>query len=253
MDDVAGKYIWIIGASSGIGAALARELSSRGGHIAVSARSKEKLDDLVRECGGEAIALPFDVSDENAMKDTVSQLQQKWPRIDSAIHMAAMYRPETNDTCLEHEFVKNSMIVNVVSMYDLARLVIPVMKSQKDGGQLVLCGSVAGYRGLPGGQPYCATKAAVKNYAESLRIEYHNSNIDIKLISPGFVKTQLTDKNKFTMPMIIEADKAACYIADGMVRKSFEIHFPKVFTFFMKFLSLLPDFIYLPLAHKVKP
>ena len=118
---------------------------------------------------------------------------------------------------------------------------LPILRSQ-GYGQLVLCGSVAGYRGLPNGQPYSATKAALINLAESLRAE--ERVLDIKVINPGFVRTALTDKNTFKMPMRIEPEEAARIIAEKLQTNCFEIHFPKRFTFFAKLIALLPAWLY---------
>jgi short-subunit dehydrogenase len=125
--------------------------------------------------------------------------------------------------------------------FNAVHAVLPILKSQAHG-QFVLCGSVAGYCGLPNGQPYSATKAGVINLAESLRAE--EGHLDIKVINPGFVRTPLTDKNNFKMPMMIEPEEAAKIIVKGLQSKKFEIHFPKRFTFLMKILSVLPDFLY---------
>jgi short-subunit dehydrogenase len=134
--------------------------------------------------------------------------------------------------------VRQIIETNVLGAFYVLNAVIPLLKSQSYG-QIALCGSVAGYIGLPGGQPYSATKAAIINLAESLRAELPQT-IDVKVINPGFVKTGLTAKNNFEMPMMITPEKAAMFIADGLLKKNFEIHFPKKFTFFMKLIQFLP-------------
>ena len=133
--------------------------------------------------------------------------------------------------------------------FNVVHAALPILKEQKSG-QIALCGSVAGYIGLSGGQPYSATKAAVMNLAESLHAECPN-HIDIKLISPGFVRTALTDKNDFSMPMILTPETAAKAIANGLHTKRFEIHFPKKFTLMLKFLRLLPYVIGLFITKKL--
>lgn len=121
----------------------------------------------------------------------------------------------------------------------MLNVVLPFFESQGHG-QVNLCGSVAGYFGLPNSQPYASTKAAIANLAESLRVEYQDKNIDVKLISPGFVRTPMTNKNDFEMPMMIEVEEAAQYIAKGITSSRFEIHFPKRFTWLVKLLRSLP-------------
>lgn len=138
--------------------------------------------------------------------------------------------------------------MNLLGAFTLIDSVLPILKQQRSG-QLALCGSVAGYNGLPGGQPYSATKAAVINLAESLKAE--NPQLDIKVINPGFVKTPLTDKNSFQMPMMVSPEYAAQAIAEGLLKRGFEIHFPKKFTLLMKLLRILPRGLYFFLVSKL--
>ena len=190
--DYRDEVVWIIGASSGIGAALARECSARGARLALSARRKDALDQLKDTLAGDHKIFPLDVA-----------------HADDVLRTAQAIRVE----------------VNLLGVFHALHAVLPLFKEQQKG-QIALCGSVAGYIGLPGGQPYSATKAGVMNIAESLVAELPDY-IDVKLISPGFVRTELTDKNSFDMPMIIGADQAARSIADGLRDSGFEVHFPK--------------------------
>lgn len=251
MDTIKDKYIWIIGASSGIGEALAYELASRGAHVAISARSGEKLDVISHKLQGDKhLSLPLDVTDLEGFDKSLEAIGHSFPKLDSVIFLAAHYTPHKK----EREPIASihaKIDVNLKGAINVVEKVYPVFKKQ-GYGQVVLCGSVAGYRGLAYGQPYCATKAAIINYAESLKIEAEPDNIDVKLISPGFVKTQLTDKNDFKMPMIISAERAGREIADGLTRKPFEIHFPKKFTFWMKILRLLPTRLYFAVSRKMQ-
>ncbi len=254
MKTLNGKHIWIIGASSGIGAALARELSNRGAHLILSARSADKLHDLNTaleaplggKVGGTHKVLPVDVSDLEAMRSAAENLESI-DSLDSVVFLAAVYSPHDGKQ-KEMSFVHKAIAVNLGGAFNTVNVAYPLFMKQKFG-QILLCGSVAGYRGLPHGQPYCATKAAIINYAESLRVELAPSNIDVKLISPGFVKTPLTDKNEFPMPMMIDAQTAARAIADGMGKRGFEIHFPKRFTVIMKTLRIMPNFLYFKLSN----
>jgi len=246
MNDYAGKTIWIIGASSGIGNALARELHGRGATLILSARNEKSLYDLNGSQGNNHVVLPLDVSDKKA----VSSAFENIGKIDSALHLAADYTPGKIQD-ISAEDAHKTISINLESVFTFLNHLIPHFKRQ-GFGQIVLCGSVAGYKGLPGGQPYSATKAAIINLAESLRAEMSDKNIDVRLISPGFVKTPLTDKNDFPMPMMIEPEEAAKAIADGLMSRNFEIHFPKKFTFLMKMIGLLPYALYFPLARLIK-
>ncbi len=250
MQDLKGKYIWIIGASSGIGAALAIEAAKQGAVVAVSARRAEKLDALIKSLKGkDHMSVTLDVSDPTSMQKAQVKILENFPRIDSVLFMAAIYSPHDGQQ-KSLSFIHNMINTNLGGAFNMIDVLVPQLEKQGQG-QIILCGSVAGYRGLPTGQPYCATKAAIINLAESLKIELETKNIDVKLICPGFVKTPLTDKNDFPMPMIIEADEAARAIIRGMRSRRFEIHFPKRFTLIMKVLRILPNSIYFWIARKM--
>ncbi len=242
-----GHIVWIIGASSGIGRALAVEIAAGGAILALSARRKEELEVLRSELGQQHMIYPLDVTDSDLTFRTAQAIRAGLGRIDRVIFMSASYTPMQLDA-LNMQVSKHMLDVNLFGALGVVNAVLPIMKEQKSG-QIALCGSVAGYVGLPGGQPYSATKAAIINLAETLRAECPKS-IDVKLISPGFVRTPLTDKNDFSMPMIITPEAAAKAIASGLQSKAFEIHFPKKFTLLLKFLRLLPYSLALPLIRK---
>lgn len=243
-----GKHVWIIGASSGIGRALAIELAHRGAVLALSARSVEKLEALNEELEGRHIVCPVDASDLASVQKCLASVQKSFSHIDSVINLAALYDPGRLDD-LDIKRTRTLVDVNVMGMFNLIDTILPVLKNQ-GRGQCALCGSVAGFKGLPNGQPYSATKAAVINLAETLKAE--NADLDIKIINPGFVRTPLTDKNDFDMPMMIEPEEAAKAIADGLLKKSFEIHFPKKFTYMVKALKFLPAPLYFKIARQMK-
>lgn len=252
MRDVTGKYIWILGASSGIGAALARELALRGAKIAISARREDKLQELLGSLDGTGhIAVTVDVGDPESIVRAQENILDTFLHIDSALFMAAIYSAHDGKK-KALSFIHDMVNVNLNGAFNLVDCLVPQYETQGHG-QLILCASVAGYRGLPTGQPYCATKAALISLSESLKLDLEDKNIDVKLICPGFVKTPLTDKNDFTMPMIIDSKDAARAIAKGMCSRAFEIHFPKRFTFIMKMIRILPNCLYFMLARKLRP
>ena len=235
MRNVHGQYIWIIGASSGIGAATARTLSQAGANIILSARRESELNE-VRESlvGANHQTLAFDVSNYTDTEHAFKTIK----RLDRVLFFAAVYDPSDNGRS-DITFIHKSLQVNIGGVYNMLNVVLPFFESQGHG-QVSLCGSVAGYFGLPNSQPYASTKAAISNLAESLHVEYQDKNIDVKLISPGFVRTPMTNKNDFQMPMMIEVEEAAQYITKGITSSNFEIHFPKRFTCFVKLLRSLP-------------
>ncbi|WP_417455475.1 SDR family NAD(P)-dependent oxidoreductase [Kiloniella sp.] len=237
-----GAHIWILGASSGIGLALARELSDAGAILALSSRRRPELNDINESLGGQHLVVPCDVSNPTSIKEASDKIEQSFPRIDSTIYMAGYYNP-TKFEDIELDELRKTIDINLTGAFVFSHHVLKILRKQK-AGQIALCASVAGFRGLPNGQPYSATKAAMINMAETLRIENKNPAIDIKVINPGFVRTPMTDKNPFKMPMIIETEDAAKAIAAGLRGNAFEIHFPKRFTYFLKLLKMLPDWIY---------
>lgn len=244
------QIVWIIGASSGIGSALARELAARGAILALSARRKDDLESLKAGLGSQHKVFDLDVTQAETTLRTAQTIHAAFGRIDRIVFLAAAYTPMKIDA-LDLAVAKGIVDVNIMGAFNVVHAALPILNAQKLKGQLALCGSVAGYIGLPGGQPYSATKAAIINLAESLHAECKNA-IDIKLISPGFVRTPLTYKNDFDMPMIITPEQAAKEIANGLLSRGFEIHFPKKFTIFLKMLRLLPYAISLFLTRNIK-
>ena len=236
------ERIWIIGASSGIGKELALQLASQGAKLVLSARRENELKKLQKKLGKEHKIYPLDVSDQSQVKAVCSKVGKLKNgklknNIDRVIFMPALYKPDSTFN-MDLEFMSKMVDVNIKGAMYITHEVLHIFEKQKSG-QIVLCGSVAGYTGLLNGQPYSATKAAIINFAESLYSEA-SDYIDVKLISPGFVQTPMTDKNDFDMPMIITPHKAAASIISGLNKSSFEIHFPKKFTLFLKLLSIFP-------------
>jgi short-subunit dehydrogenase len=232
---------WIIGASSGIGEALAYELARRGETLILSARNHQALDEIIGRLKGQGhTALPLDVGDTEAVMAAAKTVAQGGP-IDRIIFMAGLYSPMKLGQ-LDLKETQKIIHINLMGAFNLTEAALSVLTPQGKG-QLVLCASVAGFRGLPNSQPYGSTKAAVINLATSLRAE-HGHYLDIKVMNPGFVATRLTDKNDFEMPFRITPEKAAKAIWRGLKSKAFEIHFPKQFTLMMKALALLPDGLY---------
>lgn len=242
------ETIWIIGASSGIGEALAKQLAAENATIILSARSTDKLEQIQKEIGEHHLIFPLDTSDEKAVYTTYEAIMEKVPTLDRVLFMAGIYEP-TNIEGIDTAFAQQIMNVNFMGAIYTTQAVLPVFKKQ-GAGQIVLCASVAGYSGLPNGQPYSASKAALINFAESLHAEVPK-NIDVKVINPGFVETPLTDKNDFEMPMCITPDQAATAIIKGLQSKNFEIHFPKKFTYLVKLLTSLPYFLKLKISKKL--
>lgn len=244
------RYFWIIGASAGIGEALAMELAQRGHAVAVSARRADAVQKVCDSLKGtDHLAIACDATSREALESSTAAILAEWPRIDSMIFMAGVYQPAPVGH-LDLETTRSIITVNLLGAIQAVEAILTYFKSSAHRGQIALCASVAGYRGLPQAQPYGATKAGLINYTESLRSEL-GDRIDVRLINPGFVKTRLTDKNTFSMPMMVTVEEAANSIADGLSSSSFEISFPWRFVVMMKMLRFLPSFLYFRLVRRM--
>jgi len=238
------KHVWLVGASTGIGRQLARELATRGASLTLSARSVDKLESLAQEIGGAVRVLPLDVRDPAAIGSAASSL----PDLDGVVYLAAAYNPDKGKERTPPKMVEQVVSVNLTGAIYLAQAVRDRLCKRAESF-LALYASVAGYRGLPHGQPYSATKAGLISYAESLRVELEGK-VDVKVINSGFVDTRITRQNDFPMPMLMQPAEAARRIADGLERGGFEICFPKRFAYLVKLLRLMPYWLFLRISRR---
>jgi NAD(P)-dependent dehydrogenase (short-subunit alcohol dehydrogenase family) len=236
MRDWTGRRVWLVGASSGIGRALAQALHAQGAHVVVSARQRAALEDFAHHHPG-ARALPLDAGDAEAVRAAASTVLQDGP-LDAVVYCAAYYRAVRADDWSLDEMLRHQQ-VNYVGALHVVDAVMPALLAQGDG-HLSVVGSVAGYRGLPRSLAYGPTKAALINLAEALYMDLRGRGIGVSLINPGFVRTPLTAQNDFHMPALLTPDQAASEILRGWAKGKFEIHFPRRFTLGMKLLRLLP-------------
>lgn len=242
---------WIIGGGSGIGAAVAKRLDAEGWTVAISGRRVEKLEAV--KAGGDRIhAYPLDVTDGTALDETTAQIARDLGRIDLFLFSAAAWQPmDVGD----YAFDKFSAVVdtNYLGVIRCANSVVPQMERQ-GGGHFAVIASVAGYFGLPRSAAYSSTKAALINLLETMRTELAPKKVTVRMIAPGFVKSELTDKNDFPMPFLMETDDAARRIVDGLTRSDrFEIAFPKRMVWLMKTIRLLPYPLFFWLTAKMLP
>ncbi|MGC6511551.1 MAG: SDR family NAD(P)-dependent oxidoreductase [Parvibaculales bacterium] len=238
------KTVWITGASSGIGAALARAYAGLGWRVAVTARRKEMLAEL--EIGsGNIRAFACDVTDRDAMQACFDDIVVAFGKVDLAVANAGIYLP-TRLPDFDADLFDRSFDVNVTGTVNLLAPVIPHMV-ENGAGHIALVSSVAGYSGLQTSAAYGATKAALTNMGESLALDLKRSHIDVSVIAPGFVDTPATAPNKFKMPFLMDVDEAAQRIVKGLSRKKAHIAFPRRFTFWLRLLTFLPRGAYLKL------
>jgi short-subunit dehydrogenase len=247
LTDWRGKRVWLIGASTGIGAALARDLSARGAQMVLSARGIGRLGTLVADLQS-AIALPLDVSDSSAMLLAAQDAARLLGGLDVVIFNAGTYQP-LRAWELSPAAIRATLDVNLLGVMDGVAAVLPGML-EAGQGHLVIVGSVAGYRGLSKAAVYGPSKAALINFAESIYMDLAPRNIGVTIVNPGFVATPLTAQNDFKMPALISAEEAAREILAGLARGRFEIHFPRRFSYFLKLLRLLPARAYFALVSR---
>ncbi|MDC0903482.1 SDR family NAD(P)-dependent oxidoreductase [Pelagibacteraceae bacterium] len=241
------KKIWITGASSGIGKALADKFASEGWKVAVSARRKEILSEMAKN--ENIFSYPLDVTIQDQTSDVFNKIIKDFNNLDLCVFSSGTYDPK-----LEQEInIKQNKFVMETNFFGVLYCIKSVEKYFKDkkDGHISIVSSIAAYRGLPNSSGYGPSKAALTNLAESLYFDFKKHNVRISLVSPGFIKTPLTDKNDFPMPFIKSPEFAAEKMFDGLTKtNAFEIHFPKQLTLLLKFLRILPYRIYLFLIDK---
>lgn len=235
MSSLVGQRIWLVGASSGIGAALAEELHRRGAIVAISARRAERLDEV---SGGRMVTVPLDVTDRSACWAAAERVRTAIGGIDMVIWCAGYWHTYTATDWQADEFVTH-VEVNLLGLNNVIAATLPQMVSHRSG-HLVGIASVAGYRGLSGGEAYAATKAAQINLLESMRASLSTKDVQVTTVCPGFVRTDMTETNSFPMPFIIEPEEAATEIADGLEGGKVEIVFPRRMAVTMKVARVLP-------------
>lgn len=236
----AGQRVWVLGASTGIGRALAQALHARGAQVIVSARGQAALQAFVDAHPG-AQARALDATDAEAVARAATELAAEGG-IDCAVYCAGHYRAH-RATAFDLQDMLQHERVNYTGALHMLAAVLPGMLA-RGSGHISLVSSVAGFRGLPNGLAYGPTKAALINLAETLYIDLRDQGIGVSLINPGFVETPLTAQNEFEMPALISPEQAAQAILTGWRKGRFEIHFPLRFTLSVKLLALLPFRLY---------
>ncbi|WP_027834653.1 SDR family NAD(P)-dependent oxidoreductase [Maritalea myrionectae] len=243
-----GKHIWITGASTGIGRALAKKLDADGALVSVSARSEDKLNSLVSE-GQNIRAFPVDVTDVSMMNAAIDMIADRAP-IDFVVLGAGAWTIMDSDQ-MDMAPIRTGMEVNYFGTLNAVDKLIPMMKT-RGVGHIAIIASVAGYRGLPRSIAYSPTKAALINLAEILKVELEPHNIGVSIVNPGFVDTPLTQDNPFPMPGLMSADEAADALYKGLAKRKFEISFPFGFTLVMKMLRVAPNWLYLFVMRRIR-
>ena len=238
MRDWKGKRYWIVGASAGLGRAVALEISKTGAEVILSARGKDDLETLAAECPGPARVVPVDIADA----ESVASAAREAGAVDGLVFLAGVYWPMTSQE-FDGEKAAAMLDINLTGAVRVLGHVVPRMIERRTG-HIVLTGSLSGFRGLPGAVGYGASKAGIMSLAETMYADLKGSGIDVQLINPGFIRTRLTDKNDFNMPFIMDPGPAARIFVEHMQGDSFARNFPTLFSLFLRATQFLPDWLY---------
>lgn len=247
------KTVFLTGASSGIGKSIALDLGKCGARIGLVARRKQMLDDVaeqIKKAGSEVLALAVDVADKEQIKKAADNIKQEFGPVDVLIANAGMGGTMTADN-FSSEIFENVFNVNFMGVIYCIEAVLPEMLKRKSG-HIAAVSSLAAWRGLPMHGAYSASKSALTTALESLRNELRPRGVSVTTISPGFVRTEMTDKDGGAkLPFLIEADDAACRILSGMAKKQRDIAFPFPTASAMRLAKLLPDAVWDAVAMRV--
>ena len=238
MRDFAGKRYWLVGASEGLGRALADALSRRGARLVLSARNQERLDALAAELPGPCETVALDIADSASVATAAETIGA----VDGMVFLAGVYWP-MKATEWDAAKAEPKVDVNLTGAVRVLNHVVPQMVA-RDSGHIVITGSLSGFRGLPGAIGYAASKAGTMSLAESLYCDLRKTGVDVQLLNPGFIKTRLTDLNDFSMPQLMEPDEAARHMVEHMVTDRFSKSFPSPFSWVFRLGNFLPDWAY---------
>ncbi|MGI1662388.1 SDR family NAD(P)-dependent oxidoreductase [Palleronia sp. KMU-117] len=233
-----GKRYWLVGASEGLGRALAHRMSSAGAELYLSARNADALQALADELPGKAHAVPVDVGDSASVRAAAAGIGD----IDGLVFLAGVYWPMPAQAWNPDE-VEAMCDINFTGAARAVGAVIGQMVG-RDEGHIVLTGSLSGFRGLPGAIGYSASKAGLMALAESMYADLRGTGVQVQVANPGFIRTRLTDKNDFTMPFIMEPDAAARVMFEHMTTDRFKTSFPFLFSLLFRFSQFWPDWLY---------
>lgn len=241
MRDWAGKRYWIVGASEGLGRALAHRLSKVGAELILSARSEERLQELARELPGRTTVVPCDIADIESCKAAAAAAGE----IDGLVFLAGVYWPMKAQDW-DPDQVVQMFDINLTGAARVLGQVVPGMLV-RNAGHIVLTGSLSAYRGLPGTVGYAASKAGILSLAESMHCDLRRSGVEVQVANPGFIRTQMTAKNDFAMPGIMDPDEAARRIFEFMCGDQFKLSFPAPVSWVLRLTQFLPDWLYYPI------
>ncbi|MEM9433705.1 MAG: SDR family NAD(P)-dependent oxidoreductase [Pseudomonadota bacterium] len=238
MITLSGKKYWIVGASEGLGRALAQQLAAAGAEVVVSARNAERLKALCEEIGPQASWATIDVTDAKSVEAAAKEIG----RIDGMVYLAGVYWPMRSQDW-DSAKIETMCDINYTGGARVIGAILPEMVA-RDAGHIVLIGSLSGFRGVPGAIGYAPSKAGLMALGECMYADLRQTGVQVQVINPGYVATRLTEKNDFTMPFIMEPRQAADEIIFGMRAGKFKYSFPKIFSLFFRGTQFLPDWLH---------
>jgi NADP-dependent 3-hydroxy acid dehydrogenase YdfG len=234
-----GKRYWLVGASEGLGAALAQKLSAAGAEVIVSARNQERLQEVAESLPGKAQVVTVDVSD----RESVARAAEQVGEVDGVVYLAGVYWPMSASEW-DAEAAEAMADINFTGAVRVMGQVVPGMVA-RDKGHIVITGSLSAFRGLPGTIGYAASKAGTMALAESMHCDLRRTGVRVQLANPGFIKTRLTDKNEFKMPFLMTPEQAAQEMFELMCDDdAFARHFPTLFSLVFRLSRFLPNWAY---------
>lgn len=248
------KVVFLTGASSGIGEALAIEMARRGAHLGLLARRGELLVELARKCekhGGRTLVFAADVTDEQAVSDAAEAMRAEFGHIDILIANAGIGGNNRETRDLQPAFVKRVIDINLMGAVNAVYAVLPAML-KRGSGQLVAISSLAGFRGLPKSAAYSASKAAMTNFFESVRLDVQTRGIAVTIIQPGFIKTPLTSGRENKMPFLMELEAAVPYFLRAIEEKKKFAAFPWQLANFVRLGRIFPAWLYDKIAARAR-
>lgn len=237
-DPLSGRRWWLVGASEGLGRALAHELSAAGAHLVLSARNEGRLRDLAAALPGPAQVVAMDVADAASVAAGAAAAGP----VDGLAWLAAAYWP-IPATAWDGARVAQMLDVNLTGAARVLGAVVPGMVA-RGRGHIVLTGSLSGYRGLPGAIGYAASKAGLMVLAEGMHADLRGSGVRVQLVIPGFIRTRLTARNDFAMPFIMAPEAAARRVLAHIRSRRFARSFPAPFAWLFRLGNFLPDGLY---------
>jgi len=237
-----GKRYWLVGASEGLGLALAQVMARAGADLVLSARSADRLAAAVATLARPARGIVCDVADVASVTAAAAEVEAEIGPLDGVVFLAGVYTPMAAQDW-DADAVVAMCDVNFTGAARVLGAVVPGMVA-RGAGHVVITGSLSGFRGLPGAIGYAASKAGVMALAESMYCDLRGSGVRVQLANPGFIRTRLTDKNDFAMPMLMEPEQAAAAMFALMQTQAFKANFPRSFSWLFRGANFLPDWAY---------